>query len=152
MAEAPDLLLFLRHVKKVSVYVKESEEANAVLQHESSAQMLGIPASNQGQRERLQITSQHSDGSTTTRVWMRVLDSTASCSGVALLQQDSQLDPELPLVSGKIYTTMALPVEHTGLPVHINGDFLVSSDRRNLWEGKGDDGKVVFFCNVNLAT
>ncbi len=48
----------------------------------------------------------------------------------------------LPAIAGKVYSTMALPLEGTCLPVHINGAFLVSADRRSIWTGEGDGGQV----------
>ncbi len=37
---------------------------------------------------------------------------------------------------------MPLPFGVTALPVHVNGAFWVQSDRRKLWSGEGDRGKV----------
>ena len=49
----------------------------------------------------------------------------------------------LPAVPGSVFATMALPLEDTGLPLHINGDFWLASDRRSLWDDEGQDSKVV---------
>ena len=48
----------------------------------------------------------------------------------------------LPAIAGKVYSTMALPLEGTCLPVHLNGAFLVSADRRSICTGEGDGGQV----------
>lgn len=50
----------------------------------------------------------------------------------------------LPPIAGKVYSIMALPLAPTSLPVHLNGDFRMSSDRRTLWAGEGDRGQVYF--------
>ncbi|KAL0054448.1 hypothetical protein WJX82_008972 [Trebouxia sp. C0006] len=44
-------------------------------------------------------------------------------------------------LTAKVFITLPLPLEKTGLPVHINGAFKVHSDRRNLWSGDDDGGK-----------
>ena len=49
-------------------------------------------------------------------------------------------------VHGKVYATMPLPLNVSGLPVHVNGAFWMQADRRKLWSGEGDRGKVNQCC------
>jgi hypothetical protein len=82
----------------------------------------------------------------TTKVWVK---STHTATGrsegsvLVLLQADSAPDDNtLPKAMGKVYSVMALPLQNTNLPVHINGAFCMSADRRTLWTGDGDRGQV----------
>ena len=80
-----------------------------------------------------------------TQTWLRVDNPAALSCGVAFLIHDSAAADGrhyLPSVAGKVFITLPLPLEKTGLPVHINGAFMVQSDRRNLWSGDDDGGKV----------
>ncbi len=141
-AAAPDLLLFLRHIRKISVYVKEPGQADAILKHQSIARTVSTAATS-CQEQQLAVSIQHANGQMTSKLWLKIINLARNGDGVAALLEDEQTKGEkMPLIAGKVYSTMALPLENTGLPVHINGAFFVSSDRRNLWEGEGDDGKV----------
>ena len=48
------------------------------------------------------------------------------------------LTPSPDRVEGRAYCFLPLPIQ-TGLPVHINGAFAVSSNRRQLWKSGGDE-------------
>ena len=37
---------------------------------------------------------------------------------------------------GKVYCFVPLPFRETGLPVYINGKFIIQSSRRSLWSGR----------------
>ncbi len=152
---APDLLLFLRHVRKISVYVKDSADCEAKLVHECTADIHKLPGqvsdSNLALSEAsIRIICQ--DHPHTTEHWARAtnLASIGGNDGVAILLNQHSADKvaaevesiSFPVVEGKVYATMPLPCDVTGLPVHINGSFHVQSDRRNLWSGDGDKGKV----------
>ncbi len=152
---APDLLLFLRHVRKISVYVKDSADCEAKLVQECTTHINKLPGqvsdSNLALSEAsIKITCQHCTH--TFKCWARATDP-ASIGGnddVAILLGQHSTDPaadevdstSFPVVEGKVYATMPLPCDVTGLSVHINGSFHVQSDRRNLWSGDGDKGKV----------
>ena len=63
------------------------------------------------------------------------------CGGIAvqLKQQDSEFYPQS--IEGKTFCFLPMPLL-TGLPVHVNGCFALSSNRRNLWESSEmDKGK-----------
>ena len=139
-AAVPDLLLFLRHVNEISVYVKEDGEQKASLKHHCKATALELAKSEL--RQQHMVTVEQTDGSTSSRKWLKIVSSSRD-DGVAVLLEDSRSNDQMPSLPGKVYSTMAVPFENTGLPVHINGAFYVSSDRRNLWEGEGDEGKVL---------
>ena len=138
-AAAPDLLLFLRHVNKISVYIKEDGQHAAILKHECKA--ASFMHSSSGLRQMLSVRIK-GDNNASSRVWLKVTDPAKNGDGIVTLLQESTSTEQLPTLSGKVYSTMALPFEDTGLPVHVNGAFFMSSDRRNLWEGEGDEGKV----------
>jgi len=141
MTAAPDLLLFLRHVKEISVYVKEAGQQNAILKHKSIAKPVSTVVS---QEQRLAINIKHADGHLTSKQWLKIVNPDRNGDGIAALLKDEHCKGnQVPSLAGKVYSTMALPLDNTGLPVHINGAFFVSSDRRNLWEGEGDGGKVI---------
>lgn len=137
-AAAPDLLLFLRHVTKISVYIKEDGQHTATLKHQCEA---AVQRASTGLQQTFTVHIEKADSSKCSRTWLKIIDPAKNGDGIATLLQDS-LCEHLPSLDGKVYSTMALPFENTGLPVHINGAFFVSSDRRNLWEGEGDNGKV----------
>ena len=139
-AAAPDLLLFLRHVNKISVYIKEDGQNAATLKHQCKAASF-MPSSSD-LRQKLTDRTRKADNSTSSRVLLKVTNPAKNGDGIATLLRQSPSTEQLPSLSGKVYSTMALPFEETGLPVHVNGAFFVSSDRRNLWEGEGDEGKV----------
>lgn len=118
--------------------------------HECSASMGNVPSPMQGcklHKATVRMQTGDESGGTTKRVWLKTTHSVKGQSGdVAILMQDDAFGPghHLPTVEGKVYSTMALPLAPTSLPVHINGDFRVSSDRRTLWAGEGDRGQVCF--------
>lgn len=146
MTAAPDLLLFLRHVKEISVYVKEAGQQNAILKHKSIAKPVSTVVS---QEQRLAINIKHADGHLTSKQWLKIVNPDRNGDGIAALLKDEHCKGnQVPSLAGKVYSTMALPLDNTGLPVHINGAFYVSCDRRNLWEGEGDGGKVIHQMHV----
>ena len=65
-------------------------------------------------------------------------------AGVACLLQRDQGAPALP-VRGRAFCFLPLPAE-TGLPVHVNGYFELSSNRRDIWRGDdmaGEDARAL---------
>ena len=143
----PDLLLFTRHVKAVSIYSKQTRDAPCKLLHESTASMSNMSSSAGCQLQQVTVHVQSAGNPMTTKVWVK---STCSATyrpqgNVAVLLQDSSVSTgnTLPKVVGKVYSVMALPLQSTNLPVHINGAFCMSSDRRTLWTGEGDRGQVL---------
>ncbi|KAL3132914.1 hypothetical protein ABBQ38_006828 [Trebouxia sp. C0009 RCD-2024] len=145
---APDLLLFTRHVKGISVWIKESRHSECTLMHECSASMSDMPSSMPGcQLHKATISIQNDKGGKINRIWLKTTNSVNGHSGdvAILMHDDARLSGQhFPKVAGKVYSTMALPLAPTSLPVHINGDFGMSSDRRTLWAGEGDRGQVCF--------
>ena len=141
-AAAPDLMLFLRHVKKISIYTIDADRRSAVLKHASELTSPSAASAPKSSMHTVQVISQHEDGHSTSTTWLRAASSAAEGSAVAALLQDSSSDAALPLIDGRIFNTMMLPATDTGLPIHINGAFMVSSDRRSLWQGEGAGSKV----------
>ena len=76
------------------------------------------------------------------------MKSAGRTDGVAALLSDNTSGGVswLPAVVGKVYATMPLPLNASGLPVHLNGGFWMQADRRKLWSGEGDRGKVSHTC------
>ena len=145
---APDLLLFTRHVKSISVLVKDSKDSKCTLIHECIASMSNITSPMRGCKlQKAAINIQDESGCKSKKIWHKATHSGSGQSGdVAVLIQDDAFGASEPLppVAGKVYSTMALPLAPTFLPVHMNGDFRLSSDRRTLWAGEGDRGQVCF--------
>ena len=146
---APDMLLFTRSVKTISVFVKEAADSQAVLLHECTAACEDMPGSvNSGQihSQLVTVRIQHDTGTAFTQKVWAVTTNTASPGGtdgvaaalysgpaVAMTEQYT-----LPGIAGRVHATMPLPFGATALPVHVNGAFWVQSDRRKLWSGEGD--------------
>ena len=146
MQAAPDLLLFTRHVKSISFCIKESGTDKCLLKHQCTASMSKVAAAMTTctlQQASINIKVRYPSSSKiySKKMWLKAtLDGTRPSGSVAiLLQQGSK---HLPQIVGKVYSVMALPLALTSLPVHINGDFCMSSDRRTLWAGEGDRGQV----------
>lgn len=155
---APELLLFTRSVSAISVYVKESADSSAVLMHECKANRKSIStsANSPAALDEVTVTIQGSYQVRSVRKVWGLATSTASpggTDGVAALLHETEStgrsgnrysDAKLGLsaVRGKVYATMPLPLTVSGLPVHMNGAFWMQADRRKLWSGEGDRGKV----------
>lgn len=145
----------------ISVYVKESADSSAVLLHEckASRESMSRSAIRSLALDQLTITIQHSSqAATTCKVW-GLATSTASpgvTDGVAALLHETRSRGRsggacvtvtgLSAMLGKVYATMPLPLTVSGLPVHINSAFWMQADRRKLWSGEGDRGKVSQWC------
>ena len=144
---APALLLFTRHVKAVSVYIKQTSDGPCKLLHESTFRMSNLSSSAGCQLQQVTVHKQSAHNPVTTKVWVKSAHSATDRSqgNVAVLLQDSSVSTgnTLPEVVGKVYSVMALPLQSTNLLVHINGAFCMSSDRRTLWTGEGDRGQVL---------
>ncbi len=151
--EAPDMLLFTRSVKTISVFVKEAADSQAVLLHECTATGEDMPVSastGQNLSQLVTVRIQHGAGTAFTKKVWAVTSNTASSGstdGVAAALHSGPTSTSaekysLPGIAGRVYATMPLPFEVTALPVHVNGAFWVQSDRRKLWSGEGDRGKV----------
>ncbi len=89
--------------------------------------------------------------------WLVAIDHTSTTgNGVAALLGQSSAQPngddafEPVVTDGRVYITMPLPFGVAGLPVHINGSFWVQSDRRKLWSGEGDRGRVNLFFSQHV--
>ena len=146
---APDLLLFTRHVKTISVFIKDSKDSKCSLMHECSASVSNTTSTLLDcMLYKTTISMQDTSGPKTKRTWLKATHFNSYYSrksgDVAILMSDDALaaDKPWPEVAGKVYSVMALPLPPTSLPVHINGDFCLSSDRRTLWTGEGDRGQV----------
>ena len=148
---APDLLIFTRHVHTISVYVQDSADSSAGMLHECTRQLSPFDTAHSELRVQ-QLTTRMQQGSqaaATCKMWAVAtsVGSEGECNGVAALLHEgpattSPAQWELPEIMGKVYATMPLPFETSKLPVHINGAFLVQADRRKMWSGEGDEGKV----------
>ncbi len=139
-------------MKAISVYLKHTADGACELLHECRASASNISGLAKCQLQKVTIRIQSADSVSpaspgmTTKVWVK---STHTATGrsegnVAVLLRDDSApgDNTLPKVIGKVYSIMALPLQNTSLPVHINGAFCMSADRRTLWAGDGDRGKV----------
>ena len=155
---APELLLFTRSISIISVWVKESADKNAELLHECVSSKQRFPSSANDQLPVQQLTVKAWDTNVAhTRAWAVAtsLASAGGTDGVAALLNFTAEGPvsfaarcpvpkvhHLPPLQGKVYATMPLPFNVSGLPMHMNGAFWMGSDRRKLWSGEGDEGKV----------
>ncbi len=158
-----ELMLFTQYIKNISAYAKQSQEADSILLHRCIAHSTAVPASTSANSNfsysTVTVSRQTGTDYLSTQTWLRVDNPAALSCGVAILIHDSAAADGrhyLPSVAGKVFITLPLPLEKTGLPVHINGAFMVQSDRRNLWSGDDDGGKVsapfVCFCSVFTAS
>ena len=146
---APDLLLFTRHVKSISIWLKKTVDSPCSLLHSCNATATQLQLARPVSHCTLQtvtVSRQNADGSTGKTIWAKA-SHTRQKEGeyggdVAALVQHEGLSQELPAVEGKVYSTLALPLQNTRLPMHINGTFIMSSDRRTLVTGEGDRGQV----------
>ena len=133
---APDLLLFTRHVKTNSVFTKESKDSECSLMCECSASFSSMSSKlTDCKLDKATVSIQDSSSSETQRMWLKATHAAAGQSGdVAVLMLDDPPSANKPWleVAGKVYSVMALPLAPTSLPVHINGNFCLSSDRRTL--------------------
>ena len=160
---APGLLLFLRAVRKISVWVIEAGASKATLLHECTASTSRLPLSAEAAARPMHVdsltvavtdSSTPSQHSSSINFWVRCLNprSEGETAGIAaLLRINSNQDGELPTVAGKVHDTLPLPLEDTGLPVHINGIFEMQSDRRNLSSGSGNERKVCTVGRYDLS-
>ena len=158
-----ELVLFTQYTKTISAYAKESQGADCILLHQCIAHSTAVPvpasASSNFGYSTVTVSRKTGTDHLSTQTWLRVDNPAALNCGVAILLHDSAAADGrhyLPSVAGKVFITLPLPLEKTGLPVHINGAFKVHSDRRNLWSGDDDGGKVsapfVCFCSVSIAS
>lgn len=151
---AADLLLFNRTVTEISVYVKAAEDSTAELLRHSKASYASMSAPStvsDMQLQKVTVSTQHETGTSSSKVWARAvsLASPNTQDGVAALLQQSgsttaSAQCSLPEVNGKVYVTLPMPFKVSGLPLHINGAFWIQADRRKLWSGENDGGKVCF--------
>lgn len=145
---APDLLLFTRHVKSISVFVKVSKDSQCTLMHECTASVSTSTSTILSCKlQKAAITIKDESGCKSKHMWHKATHSISGQSGdvaiLELVQEGAAEDGKLlPPVAGKVCSTMALPLAPTSLPVHMNGDFRMFSDRRTLWAGEGDRGQV----------
>ena len=158
----PDFLLFTRNVRKITVYIKEAADSQAIMLHQSTASTTAQPGASVMQK--YTINSQHADATVSKQVWARhsVTNSKPPRyeGGVAALMHTASADSisktVLPAVNGRIFVTMPMPFPVTGLPLQVNGSLMVQAARRKLWSGDGDKGRVSalchFSCNVHHHT
>ena len=143
---APDTLLFTKHVKTISVYIKDSVDNACNLLHKSTASASNLSSLADCQLQKVNISVQHASDSPIKQVWVKATHSAAGRTNgdVAVLVQDSSKSAvtTLPNLVGQVYSVLALPLGRTCLPVHINGAFSMSSDRRTLVMGQGNRGQV----------
>ncbi len=138
---AADLLLCLQHVQKISVYVKEGSQNNAVLLHQSNAEVVRDPVGQQSLQQQLVVNSQHADGSTACQTWAKIGPCAKHGSGIAVFLKDNKSDERLPVIAGKnLAARCTMPMASTGLPFHVFGAFMLSSDGRSLNDAEA--GKV----------
>ena len=143
---APDLLLFTRHVKAVSVYSKQTKEGPCKLLHESTTSVSYMSSLPGWQLQQVTVHMQSAGNPMTTKVWVKTACSAKETSqgSIAVLLQDSSVSivNTLPEVVSKTWSVQLQSLT-TNLPVHINGAFCMSSDRHSLWTEEGDQGEVL---------
>lgn len=140
---APELLLFTRHIRNIYVYTRKSAGTKATLYHHSSAHSgppTLLPA--QLQKQMLTVNVKNAGRGNSQHVWLKVINLAANGGGIAIPLNEPETGQTPSAFSGKLFCTLPLALEVTALPVHVNGSFLVSSNRKSLWEGEGDGGKV----------
>lgn len=153
MDAAPNMLLFTRSVKTISVFVKESADSTVELLHECTATSEDMPGSDSTGpicKQLVTVKIQHASSTGFTKQVWAVATDTSSAGGTDGVAAALHTGPasataaqfSLPSIAGKVYATMPLPFDVVALPVHMNGAFWVQSDRRKLWCGEGDRGKV----------
>ena len=144
MTAASDLLLFTRQVKTISVYVKKSSDGPAGLVYgcTSAQSPLAQPSAFHVRSDKLVLNIQQGHV-TPLKEWHRYskLDSSSPLGGVAVLAaftEGQQPTVTYPAINGKLYSTLPLPLDVQGLPLHINAPFLLSADRRHMQEGHAE--------------
>ena len=66
------------------------------------------------------------------------------------IQRPEAAPEAVPPLVGQAFCFLPLPVQ-TGLPVHVNGTFELSSNRRDIWHGSSMSGDGAARATWNLA-
>ena len=139
MQAVPELMLFTRNIKHLKAFVREAEQSQPTLLHQCDATVASSSSPSSGiQREQLTLTVTHgSSVPSTFQVWEKAVNASSAgqADGVAVLSSLRGLDAppqDWPNVPGRLYAGMPLPFGNTRLPLHINGAFEVSADRRQI--------------------
>jgi len=150
-AAAPQMLLFTRHVRKVSVLIIESLATSATAIGEVTAAHQSLAAPLGGcVASKLTVTGfSYQSGSTThvNDVWLKTAvsspDKPLDTAEVAALLSNSSSGScsEPPVVNGNLFCCMPLPFSKTGLPVHVHASWALQSNRRELWSNIDDGGQ-----------
>eukprot|EP00286_Rhodomonas_abbreviata_P026248 CAMPEP_0181299902 /NCGR_PEP_ID=MMETSP1101-20121128/6598_1 /TAXON_ID=46948 /ORGANISM="Rhodomonas abbreviata, Strain Caron Lab Isolate" /LENGTH=1728 /DNA_ID=CAMNT_0023405091 /DNA_START=13 /DNA_END=5195 /DNA_ORIENTATION=- len=161
---AAELIVFLKHVEQIDVLVRRETSAGVSIERVGQTRILNIDAELQRQRcllEHLTVSEttygldieQTVQGEASIRqkwlVHSRLHESsTAETLSAALrerpflgaaLHLDSTATHEQLCANGRPYCFLPLPLK-TGLPVHLNAFFALSSNRRGLWTGDNEAG------------
>ena len=143
---APGLLLFTRHVKSISVYQKDSVDSPCTLLHQCSASKTKQDSVAGCHRHLISVKIHNSRNNASRQQWMRCTHSAPGriSADTAVLLQDNVdgRDTVFLVLDGQVYSTLTLPLTRTQLPLHINGAFMMSSDRRTLRGGEGAQAEV----------
>ena len=136
----PQLMLFLRSVKKVSIYVKSAPHEPAMLLYSSTMSSSTQPNASHLLCEELTVTSGIQHGNANSTTWLKVSDSKKYGNGVAILLKDGDDASMLPQMPGRIYATMQLFMAQTQLPLHINAPFTMRYDKRGILDNHAQVG------------
>lgn len=146
---APDMLLFTRHVRGITVLVKENSDHACSMLHQCTASTTSLDDLLGCQRQKICICIQDASHKTACKTWIKAthLQANTAKADAAVSMQDtsnthSSSSRQLPAIDGKVFSTLTLPLAKTFLPVHINGAFMMSSDRRTLRAGAGARAEV----------
>ena len=148
-AAAPEMLLFTRHVRKVSVLIIEplATYATAIGEMTAAHQSLAPPRDGCVASKLTVSGFSHQSGSTTlvNDVWLKTAvsspDNPLEAAEVAALLSSSGSGSEPPVVDGNLFCCMPLPFSKTGLPVHVHASWALQSNRRELWSNIDDGGQ-----------
>lgn len=154
--EAGEMILFLNHLEDIKILIKQKDGKIINLAHIFISNMNENLKNSRSKRNLIYSDNKHSKVSSfeiklsekllheeiNEKIW--ILSSIVKER--ILNQQEMEIDSSATiqwvnvaccinkiLQSGKVYCSLPLPMQ-TGFPVHINGNFALSSNRRHLWE------------------
>ncbi|ETW06282.1 hypothetical protein, variant [Aphanomyces invadans] len=155
-------LLFLRHVSRISVYILDEGDDAPTLLYEGSVHERPPHPLNQFptkaafyahlakqtavavQTNRIHVTTSHNSDD---MYWITHAVGCGLAQEMALANQALKLIPYAAVAArvgdpldGRAFSFLPLPVK-VGLPVHINGYFELSSNRRDIWHGDDMTGE-----------
>lgn len=138
-------------MKSISIFTKENADSQCSLLHECSAWPSTInPATlTSSQPQEIRVNIQDAGQQPFQKTWIKAtrFEAGAAKADTAILIEDTSrtASAKLPVLEGRVFSTLALPLPKTLLQVHINGPFMMSSDRRTFRAGEGAESEVKLF-------